>query len=550
MIRRKMWATMTCCLALAGVARSEGEPTAKASLGKPQTAPGVAGIVARGAAPTETVGYPANYPIPGPTYSVPTPSLGGVPVYLPTMSSPRFAPAPNMPQYVAPGANPVGFASMQAPVAAPMQMPLNTNPMGAAPMGAVPTGPSPSPMGAPPAITTQPMQGGPGTYGYGQPTGEYVNSPMTGMIPGVMDAGNALPCVWVAPEYINWRAKGSNTPALVTTAPAGTQGTLGQPGTRVLFGGNELLDDWRSGFRIRGGVWLDKCEGLGLDFGYIMLAQGRQRFNASSNGDPGLFRPFRTPAGAEDSQLVAFNDTQLGPILSGRVAINATTDLMGAEANIRKALFCDPCSRLDVLFGFRYMRLRDSLTVFEDLRATSNDPNAAAPFGTRIQIYDSFETINDFYGGQLGLAGEQRYGNFIFGFRGTLGMGITHRTTRINGSTTTLTPDGASATSQGGLLALPTNIGVYNSDHFSVIPDVQLTLGYQVTKNLRIFGGYNFMYWTSVLRAGEQIDRTVNSTFIPNPGGDAGTGALRPAYSRHEASYWAHGWSAGLEFRW
>ena len=50
--------------------------------------------------------------------------------------------------------------------------------------------------------------------------------------------------------------------------------------------------------------------------------------------------------------------------------------------------------------------------------------------------------------------------------------------------------------------------------------------------------------------AGEQIDRTVNSTFIPNPGGDAGTGALRPAYSRHEASYWAHGWSAGLEFRW
>ena len=458
-------------------------------------------------------------------------------------------------------------AGLPAPGLAPMQMPPNM---------------APATLGSPPAIMSGPqmMQGpgmmheggpvttvpsytmpGPGTFGYGYPGADagcangQCGTPMMGTIPGAMDCNTCgptcqLPTVWIAPEYINWRAKGANIPPLVSTAPAGSLGTIGLADTRTVFGGGKMLDDWRAGVRVRGGVWLDKCEGCGLDFGFFNLAQQRDRFNANSGGDPGLFRPFRTPGGAEDAQLIAFNDPQLGAILAGRVAINSTTDLLGAEANMRKVLSCDPCGRTDVIFGFRYMRLRDQLSIFEDLTATSNDPGAAAPFGTRIQVFDKFTTTNDFYGGQIGLAGERRYGNWILGYRGTVALGITHQKTTITGSTATKTPDGDTSHSVGGLLALPTNIGEYTSDRFSFIPEAQLTLGYQLTKNLRVFGGYNFMYWTNVLRAGEQIDRTVNASFIPNPGGAAGTGALRPAYSRNDTSYWAHGWSVGMEFRW
>ncbi|WP_040891851.1 BBP7 family outer membrane beta-barrel protein [Zavarzinella formosa] len=600
MIRRKMWATMTCCLALAGTGQAQTDTPAKASLGKPQSGPATPGYVARGAAPTYAPGYPPGYPAPAPTYSAPVAPTGGVPGYGPAYvppGGPQYVVQPGAaPQYAVQNGNPTpayvpqyqpniraaGFASMQTPAApqvlsAPMQMPMNTGPM---PTGPMPSGPMPGMSGNPatmpggPAISSaMPMESGgvttvpsynvpgSGTFGYGYPSGgDCANgncaTPMMGTIPGVMDcAPNCgpncpLPTVWIAPEYLNWKTKGSNIPPLVTTAPRGSLGTIGLSDTRVAFGGSDMLNDWRSGVRIRGGVWLDKCEGLGLDLGYFSLAQARDRFNASSNGDPGLFRPFRTPGGAEDAQLAAFIDNTLGPILSGRIAINSTSDLMGAEANLRKVLCCDPSGRLDVLFGFRYMRLRDTLSIFEDLTATSNDPNAAAPFGTRIQVFDRFQTVNDFYGGQIGLAGEQRFGNFFFGYRGTVALGITHQKTTITGVTNTLTPDGSSSQSQGGLLALPPNIGTYNSDRFSVIPDVQLTLGYQVTKNLRVFAGYNFMYWSNVLRAGEQIDRTVNSTFIPNPGADAGTGALRPAYTRHDTGYWATGWSTGLEFRW
>lgn len=580
MIRRKLWATMTVCLALAGAGRAQTDTPAKASLGKPQ-AGNAPGYVARGAAPTFVPGAP----MPAPTYTAPT-QPGMMPQYAPAMmAAPQYVPAGTMaPQYVPNGApqyvpvgqiRPAGFATMQTPAPGgntpptPMAMP-STLPAPSA--GGMPNqnnlAPAPAMIGAPSIMTAPPESGpvttvpsyqvpGPGTFGYGYNTGDTgCATPMTGTIPGAMDCSPncgpscQLPCVWIAPEFIQWRTKGMNTPALVTTAPAGSLGTLGTADTRVLFGGDGLIDDWRSGFRVRGGIWLDKCEGLGIDLGYFWLGQGRDPFSASSTGDPGLFRPFRTPGGAEDAQLVAFNDNTLGPILAGRININTTSELMGAEANLRKVLHCDPCGQMDVLFGFRYQRLRDTVSIFEDLTATSNDPDAGAPFGTRIQVYDRFETVNDFYGGQLGLAGERRYGNFILGYRGTVALGITRSKTRINGSTSTLTPDGDSSRSVGGLYALPTNIGEYTSDRFSVIPDVQLTLGYQVTKNLRIFGGYSFMYWANVLRAGEQIDRTVNASFIPNPGGDAGTGALRPAYSRQDTGYWAHGWSAGLEFRW
>jgi hypothetical protein len=42
----------------------------------------------------------------------------------------------------------------------------------------------------------------------------------------------------------------------------------------------------------------------------------------------------------------------------------------------------------------------------------------------------------------------------------------------------------------------------------------------------------------------------VNSTFIPNPGGDRPTGIKRPAFSRQDSNFWAHGWNLGFEFRW
>ena len=503
MIRRKIWVTALCCLAVGGIARGQTDSGAKASLGRPQAA---AGYLARGAAPMP--GYPV-YAAPTTNYTVPAPGT--------------YTPAPAF--------NPAAFASaQQAPATVGTPVPMDVPSVGSAPTG---------------------MMSAPG------PVASYLDNSTAGMYP----SGQAcptdgspcgpMPCVWIAPEYIRWRTRGMQVPALVTGAPSGSPGTLDDANTSVLYGNGPIQDSWRSGVRVRAGLWLDKCGNSGLDVGFFYLGQGREKFVAQSTGDPGIFRPFFNAAtGKEDSELVAFISPSLGSILTGRVSVTSTTDFLGVDPNYRQNLCCGPNGRIDLLVGYRYLRLRDTLAIREDLMASSADANAAAPLGTQITVFDRFETTNDFHGGQVGIAGEISGGRWILNYRGTLALGATNQRVNIAGSTSSLQPDGTASNSTGGLLAQTTNIGSYTAERFSVVPEVGLSLGYQLSKNLRVTGGYNFLYWSNVARAGDQIDRTVNATFIPNPGGDPATGVIRPAYSQKDTGFWAHGWSVGMEWRW
>ena len=55
-----------------------------------------------------------------------------------------------------------------------------------------------------------------------------------------------------------------------------------------------------------------------------------------------------------------------------------------------------------------------------------------------------------------------------------------------------------------------TNSGSFTRNEFSVVPEIGINLGYNVTQNLRLFAGYNFLYWTNVLRVADQVDTTLN----------------------------------------
>ena len=69
----------------------------------------------------------------------------------------------------------------------------------------------------------------------------------------------------------------------------------------------------------------------------------------------------------------------------------------------------------------------------------------------------------------------------------------------------------------GGLLALPgANIGRYTQSKFAVVPEAGVKIGYHLTPNLRLAVGYNFLYLSSVLRPGDQIDTGLDVTRIPN----------------------------------
>jgi Putative beta barrel porin-7 (BBP7) len=358
--------------------------------------------------------------------------------------------------------------------------------------------------------------------------------------------------VWGSAEYLGWWLRGNGMPPLVTTAPIGTFGTLDNPSTRTLYGNQETGTDMMSGIRARLGFWIDPCATCGIEASFFGFETNNQQFQASSNGDPGLFRPFfNTSTNAPDAELVALQLPKsaggFDPILTGTVSVSNSTEFYGWDANFREALCGDQCYRLDALIGYRYLRLRDQTSIAENL--VSTDPlEVAAPLGTQIFVLDQFETINTFNGGQLGLEGERTWGRWVGGLRATVALGNTHEEVKINGVTDITVPGSPTAAYRGGLLALPSNIGSYSANVFSVVPEISATLGYQITPNFRVFAGYSFLYWSNVARSGQQIDLVVNPTLLPNNGPQIGPN--RPAFQRVETDFWAQGFNVGIDLRW
>jgi hypothetical protein len=178
--------------------------------------------------------------------------------------------------------------------------------------------------------------------------------------------------IWVETEYLLWWMKGAALPPLITASPSSTPatqaGVLGAPSTAILFGGTRVNDDVRSGGRFTLGGWLNDCQTLGVEGDFFLLSSQGTGFAASSNGSPILARPFfDTTTGRPNAELISFPG-----LLAGSVSANsASTGLLGADALLRANL-CRGCNyQLDVVGGYRYLRLSDHLGVDENLVSTS-----------------------------------------------------------------------------------------------------------------------------------------------------------------------------------
>jgi hypothetical protein len=124
-----------------------------------------------------------------------------------------------------------------------------------------------------------------------------------------------------------------------------------------------------------------------------------------------------------------------------------------------------------------------------------------------------------------------------------LGIGQTRTRVIIDGWTTVVA-NGTTAGYSGGQLALPSNMGTFNSHQFSMIPEIGFTVGYDLTSRLKATAGYTLMYWSNVARPGDQIDLNVDPAQFPPP---TATGA-RPAFALHASDFWAQGLNLGLDF--
>jgi hypothetical protein len=331
----------------------------------------------------------------------------------------------------------------------------------------------------------------------------------------------------------------------LTSSPPGTPraeaGVIGAPGTTVIFGGNHVNQDLRIGGRITAGMWLDCQQTIGLEAYYFQLNTLATGVTA---GSPDIIgRPFfDISKGRPNAQLVSFPG-----ILNGEAPASASSGgLVGAGLLARCNLCCGCNCRLDCLAGYRFLYLSDRVTIGEDLLST-DVAEVAAPLGTRILITDQFSTQNTFHGLDLGLAGTRWWDKWMLQSQARIAVGDSHEVADVFGATTTIHPGFAPTTLPGGILALPSNIGRHTRDAIAFVPEFDLRLGYQVTPNLRVYAGYTFLFWSQVLRAGDQIDTVVNPGLLPPQ--IPGTAPLRPAFNFNGTSVWSQGISLGLALR-
>jgi hypothetical protein len=384
---------------------------------------------------------------------------------------------------------------------------------------------------------------------------------MGGMM-GQWLAGIRAQQLYGSAEVLFWTARGANIPPLVTTAsptdPEATRAALGFGTTRTLLGPGNTLEGIRPGARFTVGYNFDPCGLCAIEGSFFFLSRKNDAHVFDSSSTPVIGRPFfNLNTGTQDRELTTSPGTSPGDVFAGTgtLAIQQSTTLFGAELNHRRLCWCGDDWRVTGLVGFRYLDLSDSLRMDENITIQRDIPGApnAPPIaraGDQVFVFDNFDTSNRFYGGQIGFTGERQIGRFVLGGTAKLAIGATVQTVDMDGGQRITSVGGSVQTFTGGLYALPTNIGHHSQTRFALVPEFGVKLGYQVTDNVRVFVGCDFLYWSSVLRPGDQIDQGLDANLIPNSGAPfPPTTQRRPAVLFQTSSYWAYGVNAGMEIR-
>jgi hypothetical protein len=377
---------------------------------------------------------------------------------------------------------------------------------------------------------------------------------------------------WLRFEALLWWVKdGPIAEPLLTTGRSVLAGgaALGQPETSVVIGHSDHDFGMFFGSRLSWGFWFDPSQSCGLEVSGFLLERRAVLLSAEADagGSPVLARPFiDAMTGEERAAFVTFPGR-----FAGGLGVSLTDHLWGVETNLLATVAGGGVPRhahrfpwgewrLGLMTGFRYLDLREDLNIQQTSQLLPGNPGGVANFGGQLirapsilYLNEVFAARNQFYGGQVGAQLEWVHGALFVDVLGKVAVGGCHEVLTINGATgldrIPAIPGGLQ-TLEGAFLASPTNIGRQGAERLCVVPELELTVGWQWGTHVRLSVGYNLLYWSRVVRPGEQLDRTVNLSYIPiNPGPGSEVGPERPAPRFVESDFWAQGLQFGFEVR-
>lgn len=228
-------------------------------------------------------------------------------------------------------------------------------------------------------------------------------------------------------------------------------------------------------------------------------------------------------------------------LVEGSVTTISSTEFQTFEAVFRQVYAEIPGVRADYFFGYRYADLKDLIRVDESTVSLSGPT-----IGSTFSLVDQFDSENEFHGGEFGIRLIKQK-NFCWSLEcsAQIALGNTRSLVHIDGQTIASSRDGDSTTIDHGLLTQGTNIGDYKVDKFSGIAELGVNARRHFACGLSARIGYTALFWSDVIRAGDQIDLDINTTQIV-PGQLDGSPA--PLFTAETSNFWAQGLNVGLEY--
>lgn len=443
------------------------------------------------------------------------------------------------------------------------------------------TAPTPEPLPYAPSYGGPQQQAPSPTEGMPSPLALPANLDNAFMKPPARDDFN---CLYFGFEYLLFALKSQNVDGpLVTTSSApdltNNFGAIRQSATvPLLAGDNKISYPGASGGRFTFGAapsWFlpievsifgvnaTKYSRISSDVtGAPLIARPVFGVNLNRDNTPGFLSLFPTSRNQQIVYVAAIEN-----LARGGVKTIATSSLWG----VKGVFFADPLVgeldaggiAIDVTFGYRYLNLAENFTITSSLQPVDQvalgivgSPTLTLNFGGQqfgvgnvTVVQDKFIARNNFNGGQLGLRSSYAVGPFIVNGTFDVAIGKTYQVITIGGVSTLFREQDFPIPIEGGILALPTNSGRYTHAGWSVVPEVGVNLEWPIFNWLRVHAGYNFLYWSNLVRPASQISRNIDTRQVPTDidySPNINTGATQPAFLFSRTDFWAQGLNAGF----
>jgi hypothetical protein len=401
--------------------------------------------------------------------------------------------------------------------------------------------------------------------------------------------------VWGYADFLAWKLSNAPLPPLTSMLPVGvvevTTNNVGSiPPTinnfamvsilsnPVLAEGNTISADAQLGARFTAGVWFDPAEPFGVEASGFFIGTHTVAFHNSTGNtalpiDQFLLTfPFNSNIFIATPGTTTAPQSQTFPTFVVRQSVanlagTSSTGIWGAEANIRWTWDNDAGDPfigklIDGMIGVRYVDFHENLQVanqvqlflppgFQDTNGLGLPLNTNFPTNLNETTADAIHTRNQFVGGQFGIDYELYIARFFADVRGIAALGVMHESVDVFGATQVmgaLTP-AQTAVNPGGLLSSALDQGNHNRDRIAVVPEVNVKLGYQFFRNLRIYVGYDFLYLSSVLRPGDQTGISTTALQATVAGMPQQFTFSQPTFRYKATDLVVNGFTFGIEFR-